>query len=313
MAPPLPAAEPPESQRSIPTPFLSKTYNIVDDPSVDDVISWNPDGSAFVVWRPAEFARDLLPKYFKHNNFSSFVRQLNTYGFRKIVPDRWEFANDCFKRGERELLCDIHRRKISAAAIPLAVPVIPEESPGNSGEEQVLSSNSSPAPLEEATALPPPVTGSSSDLAAENERLKKENLKLSKELAQMKSLCSNIYVLTSKFAGNGAPPEVAVASSSAAAVAIELFPGRSVADLDLEPVKDDEMDADPCPRIFGVPIGTKRVRKEDEEDPVRKPEAEVKAEPDLDPDTGTYPEEEGSGPGSWSLSCSRPDPESRNS
>lgn len=66
-------------QRSVPTPFLSKTYQLVDDPAVDDVISWNEDGSTFVVWRPAEFARDLLPKYFKHNNFSSFVRQLNTY------------------------------------------------------------------------------------------------------------------------------------------------------------------------------------------------------------------------------------------
>ena len=68
-----------DSQRSIPTPFLTKTYQLVDDPAVDDLISWNDDGSTFIVWRPAEFARDLLPKYFKHNNFSSFVRQLNTY------------------------------------------------------------------------------------------------------------------------------------------------------------------------------------------------------------------------------------------
>jgi len=70
---------PAESQRSIPTPFLTKTYQLVDDPSADDLISWNEDGTSFIVWRPAEFARDLLPKYFKHNNFSSFVRQLNTY------------------------------------------------------------------------------------------------------------------------------------------------------------------------------------------------------------------------------------------
>jgi len=73
-------------QRSVPTPFLTKTYQLVDDPAVDDVISWNDDGSAFIVWRPAEFARDLLPKYFKHNNFSSFVRQLNTYVSASFLP-----------------------------------------------------------------------------------------------------------------------------------------------------------------------------------------------------------------------------------
>jgi hypothetical protein len=79
--PPAPVPAPAEAagQRTLPTPFLTKTYQLVGDPAVDDVISWNEDGSTFVVWRPAEFARDLLPKYFKHNNFSSFVRQLNTY------------------------------------------------------------------------------------------------------------------------------------------------------------------------------------------------------------------------------------------
>ena len=67
------------AQRSVPAPFLSKTYQLVDDHSTDGVVSWNEDGTAFVVWETAEFAKDLLPKYFKHNNFSSFIRQLNTY------------------------------------------------------------------------------------------------------------------------------------------------------------------------------------------------------------------------------------------
>lgn len=68
-----------ESQRSVPTPFLTKTYQLVEDPAINDVISWNDDGSTFIVWNTTVFARDLLPRYFKHNNFSSFVRQLNTY------------------------------------------------------------------------------------------------------------------------------------------------------------------------------------------------------------------------------------------
>lgn len=92
-------------------PFLSKTYEMVDDSLTDSIVSWSANNKSFIVWNPPEFARDLLPKYFKHNNFSSFIRQLNTYGFRKIDPEQWEFANDDFVRGQPQLMKNIHRRK----------------------------------------------------------------------------------------------------------------------------------------------------------------------------------------------------------
>ena len=62
-----------------PAPFLIKTYDMVDESATDKIVSWTSSKKSFVVWNPPEFARLLLPTFFKHNNFSSFIRQLNTY------------------------------------------------------------------------------------------------------------------------------------------------------------------------------------------------------------------------------------------
>lgn len=87
-----PSIPPPVS--SVP-PFLSKTYDMVDDPSTNEIVSWSSGNNSFVVWNVPEFSKVLLPKHFKHNNFSSFVRQLNTYvsitnkglNFKVLVDD----------------------------------------------------------------------------------------------------------------------------------------------------------------------------------------------------------------------------------
>lgn len=291
-----------DAARSLPTPFLTKTYQLVDDKTIDDIISWNEDGSTFIVWNPTEFAKDLLPKYFKHNNFSSFVRQLNTYGFRKVVPDRWEFSNECFRRGEKRLICDIQRRKIATPATTAAAPIaatplvtVPSPplrmvSPADSGEEQVISSNSS----REATRETGP-SGSNAELMGENERLRRENVQLNKELSQMKSLCNNICALMSNYANNrpesSSPTTVSnyannqpSSSSPATVKPLDLLPLKRLCD---DIVGNNRMEIeDISPRLFGVTLGLKRLRESEgvameqyQELQLQQPGLDVKLEP----------------------------------
>ena len=65
----------------IPTvsPLLAKTFELVEDPATDSVVARRAARNSLVVWDPHAFAAGLLPRRFKHANFSTFLRQLNTY------------------------------------------------------------------------------------------------------------------------------------------------------------------------------------------------------------------------------------------
>lgn len=103
--------------------FLMKLWKIVEDVELDPIISWSQNGQTFKVHDQIAFARDVLPKYYKHSNFSSFVRQVNMYGFRKIIDassgglkhekDEWEFFHPSFQQDQPNLLQQI-KRKVSA-------------------------------------------------------------------------------------------------------------------------------------------------------------------------------------------------------
>ncbi|KNE67533.1 hypothetical protein AMAG_11988 [Allomyces macrogynus ATCC 38327] len=72
--------------------FISKLYAILQDKSIVHLICWTPNGDGFRVLSPTEFARQVLPACFKHNNISSFVRQLNMYGFSKVSDQSFALA-----------------------------------------------------------------------------------------------------------------------------------------------------------------------------------------------------------------------------
>lgn len=104
--------------------FLESTYQMISAAN-PAVATWSPSGDTFIIKNPTEFAADVIPRYFKHSKFSSFVRQLNFYGFRKLKVDDpnlppeektwWEFQHEKFLRGHKHLLTDIRRKTCTGA------------------------------------------------------------------------------------------------------------------------------------------------------------------------------------------------------
>jgi len=97
-------------------PFPEKLMGMLDEEGINtpSVVSWLPHGRAFIVRRPKAFTSEIMPKYFRQSKLTSFQRQLNLYGFRRITQgaDAGAYYHELFLQGRPHLCMRMNRQKV---------------------------------------------------------------------------------------------------------------------------------------------------------------------------------------------------------
>ena len=85
-----------------PAPFVQKLHGLLAEGSSQQSAAWVglaererkgwPSGS-FTVLDNQRFEKEVLPQFYRHSNYTSFLRQINQYGFKKVDPDSWTWAH----------------------------------------------------------------------------------------------------------------------------------------------------------------------------------------------------------------------------
>ena len=87
--------------------FIPKTFDMVSNPDFANTISWSPDGKEVLIKHVGQLCSQVLPHYFNHRSYQSFIRQLNKYGFEKVKGSKLAYdvyRNQFFQRDKREYL-----------------------------------------------------------------------------------------------------------------------------------------------------------------------------------------------------------------
>ena len=103
-----------KSSKSEPS-FLVKLFNILNETQYKSYIKWGSDGQSVIISDSNGLTKKVLPKYYNHNNFASFVRQLNMYNFHKVRSNQKngeeKYAHNEFNKSKTlKEIQSIHRK-----------------------------------------------------------------------------------------------------------------------------------------------------------------------------------------------------------
>ena len=78
--------------------FLKKLNVMLNKKEYEKYINWDEKTRELIIENKEQFSKKVLPKCFNHNKYASFVRQLNSYGFKvkKHPGDRLIYKNELF-------------------------------------------------------------------------------------------------------------------------------------------------------------------------------------------------------------------------
>mmetsp|Transcript_9035 Transcript_9035/g.12499 ORF Transcript_9035/g.12499 Transcript_9035/m.12499 type:complete len:490 (-) Transcript_9035:163-1632(-) len=82
--------------------FPERLYDILCREDTRDIITWLPHGRSWIILKPKVFESTMLPRlYSSRCKHSSFIRQANGWGFRRITqgPDQNSYYHELFLRG----------------------------------------------------------------------------------------------------------------------------------------------------------------------------------------------------------------------
>jgi len=93
---------------------LHEMLNSVEEEGLSHIVSWQPHGRCFIIRKSEEFEKQLLERFFGVTKKSSFQRQLNMYGFKRITQgnDAGSYYHELFLRGKVFLAYQIRRTRI---------------------------------------------------------------------------------------------------------------------------------------------------------------------------------------------------------